>query len=155
MLVPRSDCPATGPCRHRLVVSERPDETPPTRATIAELRTLLVEDPNEAGAFTCGDLDVLRIGVAGTDDTTPREHLTLLAFLAPTAEEALAKPDPDVASGFDLGPPGRALASSVRRVASASSRGRSSGESVNDPSMGFRVARGKVRSSASACENGK
>jgi len=107
------DCPETGACDHRLEVADGPDLIPPERAVIAELRTELVRDPVDTGAFSCPDLDRLVIDVDGDDDTTPREHLTMVAYIAEDEAAAATREEIDAAFGYDLGPPGRPLVSTI------------------------------------------
>lgn len=111
--VPTEDCPARGSCRHTLVVGSGPDLTPPGRAIIRVLVTLLPRVPRGAGGFSCPDVDELQLTVEGSDDTTPTEHLTMLAYMGPTPEAALARPEPDAAFGSPSGGGGGLLTADI------------------------------------------
>ncbi len=106
-----TECYSGGSCN--LVVGAGPDVTPPSRAVITSLRTLLVRDPEGTGALSCPDVDSLEIKAEGTDDTTPPEFLAIGAYVAATPAEVLAKTQIDVTFGFDRGPPDDPLLSTV------------------------------------------
>lgn len=107
------DCPPLGDCNHRLDVGAGPDTAPPSKAVLASVRTLLIRDPVGPGGFTCPDVDNIELKVEGTDDTTPREDLVIVAYVADTATLARTKSDIDVAFAFNLGPPDRALKATI------------------------------------------
>jgi len=106
-----TECYQGGTCN--LVVGAGPDMTPPSRAAISSLRTLLVRDPEGVGAFSCPDVDSLEIKVEGSDDTTPPEFLAIGAYLGDTPAEVLANTQIDVSFGFDYAAPGEPLLSTV------------------------------------------
>ncbi|MBS1124584.1 MAG: hypothetical protein H6Q90_6812 [Deltaproteobacteria bacterium] len=96
-----------------LVIGSGPDLTPPSRAVVTSLRTLLVRDPEGAGGFSCPDVDSLEIVVDGTDDTTPAESLAIGAYLGATPAEVAARTEIDVTFGYDAGPPSAPLQSTI------------------------------------------
>ena len=96
-----------------LQVAAGPDLVPPSRAIVSSLRTLLVRDPEDAGAFSCPDVDSLVIVVDGTDDTTPPEMLAIGAYLGATPAAVAANTDIDVTFGFDYRSPDEPLISTV------------------------------------------
>lgn len=98
---PLEDCPTTGACEHVLAVGMGPDTTPPGQVSLSSVRTLLVEDPVGAGAFSCPDVDTLVLESDVTDDTTPNENITLLAFIGSDEEEVSNKATVDIALGSD------------------------------------------------------
>jgi len=96
-----------------LVIGAGPDLTPPSRAVVSSLRTLLVRDPEGAGGFSCPDVDSLEIAVDGTDDTTPPEYLAIGAYLGATPAEVTASTELEITFGHDAGPPEAALMSTI------------------------------------------
>lgn len=108
MWFPTSDCPDRGTCRHRLIIGP-PDTTPPTAAVLASVTTYLVTSPTEPGgcSVSCGDYDTLVLRVTGTDDTTPADHLGILAYVGKDEEEVAGRTAPDLVIGNDPGPPDR------------------------------------------------
>lgn len=110
---PTDDCPATGSCKHALRVGPGPDAAAPSKPLVLKVETRLVRDPVGAGALSCPDLDVLVLEIASTDDTTPREMIAFAAFIAASEAEVAARTASDVVFGYDGGPPGRDLQSSI------------------------------------------
>ncbi len=105
-------CPATGTCRHQLVVGASADTTPPSRATIRSLSVLYAEDAPSEPIGTCQN-DALVLAVDGVDDVTPADELVTVAYVGATPEEVLAREEPDVAFAYDPGPEDRALTSTI------------------------------------------
>lgn len=98
---PTEDCPSS-PCRHVLSIGAA-DTTPPSTPDLT-VRTLLVRDPQGAGAFSCPDTDALELVIHATDDTTPAEHLSIAAYVAPDVVALAARTEPDLIFAFDPGP---------------------------------------------------
>jgi MYXO-CTERM domain-containing protein len=102
ILKPDEHCPSTT-CNWQLVVGDGADMTPPPAPTVSA-RTLLVQDPVGAGGLSCPDTDSLELTIVGDDDTTPRAHLGLAAFIAADETQLAAKTTHDLVFGYDLGP---------------------------------------------------
>ena len=111
---PTSDCPDRGACAHRLVIGST-DTTPPTAAVLADVTTFLVTEPTEPGgcSVSCGDYDTLVLRVSGSDDTTPPDHLGILAYVGQDEREVAARTTPDLVVGYDAGPPERTRESTI------------------------------------------
>lgn len=95
-------CDDPGQCSGYRVVIVAPDLVPPATPEL-EVRTLLVEDPDEAGAFSCPDADRLELTIATSDDATETLDIGFVAYIAPTEAEVAALTEPTIAFGFDPG----------------------------------------------------
>lgn len=76
-----------------------PDLVAPSMPELT-VHTLLVRDPEEYGAWSCGDTDNLEIQISVSDDIVPIDRLGFAAYIAPNAEEVALLTTPSAVIGL-------------------------------------------------------